>query len=345
MNSESKLSSVGIIGDSPAMHLLARQIETAAGCDLTAVVTGESGTGKELVARALHRQSARAGMPFISVHCGAITETLMESELFGYERGAFTGANQRRKGLFEAAHNGTIFLDEIGEMSTASQVKLLRVLQEGAVRPVGAHAEIQIDVRVIAATNRNLAREVAAGRFREDLFYRIAVLAINTPPLRDRTSDIPLLMQYFQHQTEQKIKSTVPRRIEDDAIDALFDYHWPGNVRQLRHVVEKLVVGTLGDSLINADAVRRALDNHPHVVLCSTNGRWPFAAYTEGDSLDDFLDHAMLDLYDMLRGKTGSHSETARQLRVNRSSFYQRLDRARRRLYLSTVNEAAASIV
>jgi len=173
------------------MQLLARQIETAASCDLTAVVTGESGTGKELVARALHRQSARAGMPFISVHCGAITETLMESELFGYERGAFTGANQRRKGLFEAAHHGTIFLDEIGEMSTASQVKLLRVLQEGAVRPVGAHAEIQIDVRVIAATNRNLAREVAAGRFREDLFYRIAVLAINTPPLRDCKSDIP----------------------------------------------------------------------------------------------------------------------------------------------------------
>ena len=173
----------------------------------------------------------------------------MESELFGYERGAFTGANQRRKGLFEAAHNGTIFLDEIAEISTASQVKLLRVLQEGALRPVGAHAEIQIDVRVIAATNRNLAREVAAGRFREDLFYRIAVLAITTPPLRDRTSDIPLLMQYFQHQTEQKIKSTVSRRIEDDAIDALFDYPWPGNVRQLRHVVEKLVVGTLGYSL------------------------------------------------------------------------------------------------
>jgi transcriptional regulator with PAS, ATPase and Fis domain len=135
------------------------------------------------------------------------------------------------------------------------------------VRPVGAHAEIQIDVRVIAATNRNLAREVAAGRFREDLFYRIAVLAINTPPLRDRASDIPLLLQYFQHQTEQRIKSTVSRRIEDDAIDALFDYHWPGNVRQLRHVVEKLVVGTLGDSHINADAVRRALDDHPHWLL------------------------------------------------------------------------------
>ena len=267
MNSESKLRSVGIIGDSPAMQLLARQIETGASRDLTTVVTGESGTGKELVARALHRQSTRASMPFISVNCGAITETLIEAELFGYERGAFTGAHQRRKGLFEAAHNGTIFLDEIAEMSTASQVKLLRVLQEGAVRPVGAHAEIQINVRVIAATNRNLAREVAAGRFREDLFYRIAVLAINTPPLRARTSDIPLLTQYFQEQAEQKIKSAMPRKVEDDAVDALLNYSWPGNVRQLRHVVEKLVVGTFGDSVIDADAVRRALDNHPRVGL------------------------------------------------------------------------------
>ncbi len=343
MNSESTLSSVGIIGESPAMHLLARQIEAAAGCDLTAVVTGESGTGKELVARALHRQSARAGMPFISVNCGAITETLMESELFGYERGAFTGANQRRKGLFEAAHNGTIFLDEIAEMSTASQVKLLRVLQEGAVRPVGTHAEIQIDVRVIAATNRNLAREVSVGRFREDLFYRIAVLAINTPPLRARTSDIPLLTQYFQHQAEQKIKSAMPRKVEDDAVDALLNYSWPGNVRQLRHVVEKMVVDTLGGSVINADAVRRALDNHPNVGLCSADGRQPIAAYTESDSLDDFLDRTMLDLYDLLRGKTGSHSQTARQLRIDRASLYKRIERARRRLYLSTVKDAVAS--
>jgi len=343
VNSESKLRSVGLIGDSPAMQLLARQIETAASCDLTAVVTGESGTGKELVARALHRQSARAGMPFISVNCGAITETLMEAELFGYERGAFTGAHQRRKGLFQAAHNGTLFLDEIAEMSTASQVKLLRVLQEGAVRPVGAHSEIQIDVRVIAATNRNLAREVSAGRFREDLFYRIAVLAINTPPLRDRKSDIPLLMQYFQQQAEQKIKSPMPRKVEDDAVDALLNYSWPGNVRQLRHVVEKLVVGTFGDSVIDADAVCRALDNHPRVGLCSAHGRQPIAAYTESDSLDDFLDRAMLNLYELVRMKTGSHSQTARQLRIDRVSLYQRLARARRRLCLSTVNEAVAS--
>src|SRR5260370_19156899 len=189
----------------------------------------------------------------------------MESELFGYERGAFTGAHQRRKGLFEAAHNGTIFLDEIAEMSTASQLKLLRVLQEGGVRPVGTHAEIQIDVRVIAATNRNLAREVSAGRFREDLFYRIAVLAINTPPLRARKSDIPLLAQYFQHQAEQKIKLAIQRKVEDDAVDALLSHSWPGNVRQLRHVVEKLVVGTICESVVAADAVRRALRTHPQV--------------------------------------------------------------------------------
>src|ERR1051325_5481622 len=172
------------------MQLLAREIETAAACDLTALITGESGTGKELVAFALHRLSARAMMPFISINCGAITETLLEAELFGHERGAFTGAYQRRKGFFEAADKGSLFLDEITEMSLTAQVKLLRVLQEGTIRPVGAHREIPVDVRVIVATNRSLAREVSAGRFREDLFYRIAILTIHAPPLRDRLSDV-----------------------------------------------------------------------------------------------------------------------------------------------------------
>src|SRR5437016_2262920 len=228
VNSESKLVNSGLIGESSPMQLLAREIETAAGCNLTTLITGESGTGKELVAFALHRLGARSNMPFISINCGAIAETLMESELFGHERGAFTGAYQRRKGFFEAANKGTLFLDEITEMSFASQVKLLRVLQEGTGRPVGAHSEIPVNVRVIVATNRNLAREVSAGRFREDLFYRIAILAINTPPLRARISDIPLLTQHFQHQAEQKIKSTEPRKVEDDAVDALLNYSWPG---------------------------------------------------------------------------------------------------------------------
>src|SRR3984893_6225220 len=203
------------------MHLLARQIETAARCDLTAVVTGESGTGKELVARALHRQSAHAGKPFISVNCGAITESLLESELFGYERGAFTGAIQNRTGLFEAANAGTIFLDEIAEMSTACQVKLLRVLQERAVRPVGAHHEIPIDVRVITATNRDVRQEIAFGRFRQDLFYRIAVLTISIPPLRKRASDIPLLVEHFLGEAAREMRRINAPRIEPSAITAL----------------------------------------------------------------------------------------------------------------------------
>ena len=196
-----------LIGNSRPMRALAQQIDTAARCDLTAIVTGESGTGKELVARAIHSQSARATRPFISINCGALAETLLESELFGHERGAFTGAHEKRKGLFEAAHTGTIFLDEIGEMTTACQVKLLRVLQENAIRPIGGHAETAVDVRVVAATNRNLAQEIASGRFREDLFYRIAVLTINVPPLRNRCSDIPMLIDCFLQQAEKKVRS------------------------------------------------------------------------------------------------------------------------------------------
>jgi len=341
MTSELNLREIGIIGESPALRLLACQIETAASCDLTALITGESGSGKELVARALHRRSARAANPFISLNCGALTETLMESELFGYERGAFTGAHQRHKGLFEAAHSGTIFLDEIAEMPPASQVKLLRVLQEGAVRPVGAHNEINIDVRVVAATNRNLSQEVSAGRFREDLFYRVAVLSITTPPLRDRVSDIPNLVRHFKEHVERKIKVSASREVEDDAILALQSYGWPGNIRQLRHVVERLVVDTCRSAVINGEAVRRALRNHPEVVVCSAEDGRPFATYVEGDSLDDFLDRTMLDLYDALKLKTGSHSEAARKMKVDRVGLYQRLERARKRLFGSATVSAA----
>lgn len=219
--------------------MLYRQIRMAARCDLTVLISGESGTGKELVARAIHLQSSRAKKPFVSLNCGTLTETLLESELFGYERGAFTGAHHNKKGLFEAAHTGTIFLDEIGEMSPSSQVKLLRVLQESAFRPVGGHLEISVDVRVIAATNRELAAETATGRFRADLFYRIAVLTINTPALRSRPSDIPILIQYFLDQAQKTLTRSQKHKIEDHAISMLSSYGWPGNVRQLRHVVER----------------------------------------------------------------------------------------------------------
>src|SRR6188768_29518 len=186
-----------IVGSSAKMQAIFQMIETVAEVQSTVLINGESGTGKELVARAIHDLSPRAEKPFISINCGAFTETLLESELFGYVKGAFTGANTNRKGLFEAAHGGTIFLDEIGEMSPAMQVKLLRVLQEKRVRPVGAHDELSIDARVIAATNRDLKRMTEEGTFREDLFYRISVIPMHLPPLRDRPEDIPELANHF----------------------------------------------------------------------------------------------------------------------------------------------------
>jgi transcriptional regulator with PAS, ATPase and Fis domain len=333
VNSEFRLKNRGIIGDSPAMKALACQIETAARSDLTVLITGESGTGKELVARAIHEQSVRASMPFISINCGALAESLLESELFGYERGAFTGANQRRGGLFEAAHTGTIFLDEIGEMSPACQVKLLRVLQENAVRPIGAYAEISIDARVIVATNRNLAREVAVGRFREDLFYRIAVLTIDTPPLRERRSDIPLLVKHFVRQAEEKIRGARRHRIEEDAIVALSSYAWPGNVRQLHHVIERLVAFTIDEELIAAATVYRAL---PASLLSGATPQLHIT-FRENESLDDLLDRITLELYEQLRRECGSHAQVARLLRTPRIALLQRIERVRQRMQSNVV--------
>lgn len=310
------------------MKALARHIATTARCDLTVLVTGESGTGKELVARAIHQLSSRAALPFISINCGALTETLLESELFGYERGAFTGANQKQKGLFQAAHTGTIFLDEIGEMSPACQVKLLRVLQEGAVRPVGGHTEVSVDVRVIAATNRNLSKEIGEGKFREDLYYRIAVLTVDTPPLRKRSSDIPLLVEYFLRQAEEKMKCLQRHEIEEDGLKTLAVYSWPGNVRQLRHVIERLVATTFESELITTEAIFRAL---PASVLSEMATQLPII-FREDDSLDDFLDRMLLRAYEQLRKQTGSHSKAAQLLRTDRVSLYQRIERARQRI-------------
>jgi len=294
------------------------------------LISGESGTGKELVARAIHLQSSRAKKPFVSLNCGTLTETLLESELFGYERGAFTGAHHNKKGLFEAAHTGTIFLDEIGEMSPSSQVKLLRVLQESAFRPVGGHLEISVDVRVIAATNRDLAQETTTGRFRSDLFYRIAVLTINTPALRSRPSDIPILIQYFLDQAQKKLTRSQKHKIEDRAIAMLSSYGWPGNVRQLRHVVDRLVATASKGATITVDDIHAAL---PGTALTATS-EIPLV-YHENESLDQFLDRVTLQLYGQLLAKTGSHTKTARILRTDRVSLYQRIERARERLQLA----------
>src|SRR5215475_11909636 len=229
-----------IIGVSSAMEKLKQTIRTVASTQSTVLIYGESGTGKELVARAVHVCSPRASEPFVSINCGAFRETLLESELFGYAKGAFTGANQNKRGLFEVAHEGTIFLDEISEMSLTMQVKLLRVLQERCVRPVGGTNEIAIDVRVIAATNRDLEKQVAENTFREDLYYRLNVIPVSVPPLRERREDVALLVNHFLKKYAPAAGRNISR-VNQQSLQALCNYEWPGNVRQLENAVERAV--------------------------------------------------------------------------------------------------------
>src|SRR5579863_1545443 len=246
-----------IIGKSAAIEKLKQTIRTIASTQSTVLIYGESGTGKELVARAVHTCSPRAAEPFVSVNCGAFPETLLESELFGYVKGAFTGANQNKRGLFEVADGGTIFLDEIGEMNLTMQVKLLRVLQERCVRPVGGSDEIAIDVRVIAATNRDLERQVAESTFREDLYYRLSVIPVTVPPLRERREDLPLLVSHFLRKYLPAARKNIVR-VKSDSLSALANYDWPGNVRQLENTVERAVALETGDELHVELPVERA---------------------------------------------------------------------------------------
>ncbi len=237
-----------IIGKSPAIEKLKTTIRTVAPTGSTVLIYGESGTGKELVARAVHACSPRSSEPFVSINCGAFPETLLESELFGYMKGAFTGASQNKRGLFEVASGGTIFLDEIGEMSVGMQVKLLRVLQERTVRPVGGTQETPIDVRVIAATNKDLRDMVTANTFREDLFYRVSVIPIQVPPLRERRDDIELLATHFLKKYASAAQKSI-LRISPDSLAALRASEWPGNVRQLENTIERAVALEMGDEL------------------------------------------------------------------------------------------------
>jgi two-component system response regulator PilR (NtrC family) len=229
-----------IIGQSPKMRAIFDLIQTVAPQTSRVLITGESGTGKELVARAIHENSLRAQAPFITINCGAFPETLLESELFGYMKGAFTGANENRQGLFQAAHGGTLFMDEIGNMSLTMQVKLYRVLQEGKVRPIGCTDESDVDVRIIAATNKDFEKEIAEGRFREDLYYRLSVIPIQLPPLRERREDIPLLARHFL-ETFRKTMEKPVASISPEAMRRLEAYDWPGNVRELENTMERAV--------------------------------------------------------------------------------------------------------
>jgi two-component system response regulator PilR (NtrC family) len=229
-----------IIGQSPKMRAIFDMIQTVAPQTSRVLITGESGTGKELVARAIHENSARAQNPFITINCGAFPETLLESELFGYMKGAFTGANENRQGLFQAAHGGTLFMDEIGNMSLTMQVKLYRVLQEGKVRPIGSTEESDVDVRIIAATNKEFEKEIAEGRFREDLYYRLSVIPIQVPPLRERREDIPLLARHFLESFRKTMEKPI-EAISPEAMTRLESYDWPGNVRELENTMERAV--------------------------------------------------------------------------------------------------------
>jgi transcriptional regulator with PAS, ATPase and Fis domain len=231
-----------LIGEHPLVQKITQLVTKVAATEATVLIMGESGTGKELVARAIHAQSPRADRPFIPVNCGAIPAELLESEMFGHERGAFTGAVGARAGMFQLANGGTIFLDEVGEMSATLQVKLLRVLQDHEVRPVGADRSFKVDVRVIAASNKELAAEVEAGRFREDLFYRLQVIPIVMPPLRERRSDVPLLIEHFLEKHNRKRPGGRPARIAEEAMVHLWEYDWPGNVRELENLLERLVI-------------------------------------------------------------------------------------------------------
>ena len=245
-----------LLGDSPAMVNLRARIGRAAAQSFTALVTGESGTGKELVALALHRRSPRSGGPFVVVNCAAIPLALMEAELFGYRRGSFSGADRDHAGFFQQADEGTLFLDEIGELSPDCQAKLLRAIEGKAFRPVGASSDVTSDVRIIAATNRNLEQEVKTNRFRQDLLFRLKVIEIQVPPLRDRAEDIPYLVQYFVDKLATECRRTV--HLSPSAIVALQEYPWPGNVRQLRALLESTVAMSETDT-VDADSIRRML--------------------------------------------------------------------------------------
>jgi transcriptional regulator with GAF, ATPase, and Fis domain len=230
-----------IIGQSNKMKAVFRLVEKVADCDSTILITGETGTGKGLVARAVHQNSKRKNKPFIAINCGAIPENLLESELFGHVRGAFTGATTSKSGKFELADGGTIFLDEIGDMSPDLQVKVLKVLEEGEFEQVGGSKTIQVNVRIIAATHRDLAEEVQKGNFRDDLFYRLYVIPLNLPSLRERRSDIPFLVSYFMGKSNRRNNREV-RGITEDALELMVNYSWPGNVRELKNMVERMVV-------------------------------------------------------------------------------------------------------
>jgi DNA-binding NtrC family response regulator len=298
-----------IIGQSPAMREVFRMIERAGPTDKSILIQGESGTGKELVAKALQRASSRADKPMVTINCAALPETLLESELFGHEKGSFTGAIATKQGLFEVADGGTLFIDEIGELAGPLQAKLLRVLEDGSMRRIGSLKERRVDVRLLAATNRDMDEAVAEGRFREDLYYRINVMSLQLPPLRDRHGDIPLLVQRFLGDEWT---------ITPDALRALESYRWPGNVRQLINAIER--------AQIMADGKCIGIESLPREISASKAAGAPRseALRPDGTFLADIQRSHILDV---LKRERGNKARAARALGVNRRSLYRLLEK------------------
>ena len=323
--SEERLGTSGpLIGKSQAMLQVIELAMKLARSTATVLIGGESGTGKEMIARTVHNFSARALRPFVPVNCGAIPEELLESELFGHVRGAFTGAGTTRQGRFQLAHGGTLFLDEVGEMSAKLQVKLLRVLQEQEFEPVGSDKSVRVDVRVIAATNRDLQAAVKEGRFRGDLFYRLHVLPLTLPPLRDRQSDIPLLIAHFLLLHSRK-KDRVVEKVEEEALSFLQRYGWPGNVRELENLVERLVV-------LNDDGVVRMSDLPDYVRDYAATPKKEHSFLpelslpTEGLDLDGLLQELENDFILQALSRTrGNKTLAAELLRLNRTTLIERM--------------------
>jgi len=308
-----------IVGRSYAIRAVIDKIDRVAKTPARVLVTGENGTGKELVARALHQQSTRASGPFVEVNCAAIPGELIESELFGHMKGSFTGAVADRPGKFEQAHQGTIFLDEVGDMSLAAQAKVLRVLQDGVVTRIGGSKAVEVDVRVLAATNKNLESEIGEGRFREDLFYRLNVVPIHIPPLRERREDIPLLVAHFVAVLTSR-EGIAPRTVTPDAVERLVHLEWPGNVRELRNTIERLLILSAGPRITADDVTRLVGRRDPEQT--------GLGSLLECKTFEEFKHAAeRAFLLAKLREYDWNVSETARALDMPRSNLYKKIER------------------
>ncbi len=312
----------GIIGSCPAMQELHRRIAKVAPIPSTVLIRGESGTGKELVARALHEQSPRVDQPLISVNCAAIPETLIESELFGYEKGSFTGAQSNRKGLVEAADGGTLFLDEIGELPLEAQARLLRLLQEKEIRRIGSTQAKKVDVRLVAATHRDLKQLASEGRFREDLYYRLNVVELKLPPLRERGEDVVELAQKLLVKICQRL-NVRPPHYAAEAMAAIRSYHWPGNVRELENAIERAVI-LCDNEEISTELLAIDYQQPKHSPSLKTGGRAPASINEppEGLSLEDYFQHFVLEHQDHM-----SETELAQKLGISRKSLWERRQR------------------